>query len=117
MAGSACCNRDGFVVEFPNTFKVRVYDNSLNYTTHTVIRYATKYANVFVYKVLKTSNRVTVWVDSDTITARKEQNGTHLIIRRTLDTPIPNIVCGALTESHKWVVLDDSPKTVEMTLF
>lgn len=117
MACSAYYNCDGLVVEFPHKFMVRIYDNSLNFTTHTVIRYATKFANVFVYKVLKTSNRVTVWTDSNTITARKEQNGTHLIVRHTPDTPIPNIVCGALTEAHKWVVLDDSPNTVEMTLF
>ena len=117
MAGSVFRNCNGVVVEFPYSFKIRIYDNSLNYTTHTVRSYTTDFVNVFVYKIAKRSGKVTVWTDRDIIMARREHNGSQRIVRYSPDTSIPNIVCAMLTELHCWAVLDDSPNSIEMTLF
>ena len=109
--------RDDRVVRFPQHFRVRFYDRGLQYTKHLVVSYPTDCANMRIYCVQKTQEKVTVWVDKDVIVARNESPSRNLIVRHTLDTPIMNVVRNALTFKHRLVTLDAEPETLELTLF
>lgn len=109
--------RDDRVVRFPQHFRVRFYDQGLHYTKHLVVSYPTDCANMRIYCVQKTGEKVTVWVDKDVIVARNESTARNLIVRHTLDTPIMNVVRDALTFRYRLVTLDTNPETLELTLF
>ena len=115
-----CCDyfvRDDRVVRFPQHFRVRFYDHGLQYTKHLVVSYPTDCANMRIYCVQKTQEKVTVWVDKDVIVARNESSSRNLIVRHTLDTPIMDVVRDALTFRHRLVTLDEEPERLELTLF
>ena len=109
--------RDGCVVRFPQHFRIRFYDQGLQHTKHQVVSYPTDCANMRIYCVQKTQEKVTVWVDKDAIVARNESPSRNLIVRHTLDTPITDVVRDALTFRHRLVTLDDEPETFDLTLF
>lgn len=109
--------RDDHVVRFPQHFRVRFYDQGLRYTKHLVVSYPTNCANMRIYCVQKTQEKVTVWVDKDVIVARNESPSRNLIVSHTLDTPIMDIVRDSLTFKHRLVTLDEDPETLVLTLF
>lgn len=109
--------RDDCVVRFPQHFRVRFYDKRLQYTKHLVVSYPTDCANMRIYCVQKTQEKVTVWVDKDVIVARNESSSRNLIVRHTLHTPIIDVVRDALTFRHRLVILDDDPERLELPLF
>lgn len=109
--------RDDRVVRFPQRFRVRFYSQGLQHTKHLVVSYPTDCANMRIYCVQKTQEKVTVWVDKDVIVARNESPSRNLIVRHTLDTPIMDVVRDALTFRHRFVTLEDDPERLELTLF
>jgi hypothetical protein len=109
--------RDDRVVRFPQHFRVRFYDQGLQYTKHLVVSYPTDCANMRIYCVQKTQEKVTVWVDKDVIVARNESPSRNLIVSHTLDTPIIDVVRDALTFRHRLVTLEEEPERLELTLF
>lgn len=117
MGSDVCCNCNDYIVKFPKSFHIRIYDNALRYRTYNVIRYATKFADMFIYTVMKTRHRVIVWVDTDVIVARYGQQGSHRVLRFTSDTHIENIVCSVITDRKLWAVPEDEPRSIEVTLF
>lgn len=117
MDSDVCYNCNDFVVRFPKSFHIRVYDNSLRYRTHNVIRYTTKFANVFTYAVMRSQNKVTVWINTNTIVGRYERQGIHRVMSFTPDTHIQNIVCALITDKKRWAVPEDEPQPIEVPLF
>lgn len=117
MDGDVCRNCNDYVVRFPNSFHIRIYNNSLWYRTHNVLRYSTKFANVFTYSVMRSLYNVTVWTDSDGIVGRYERQGTHRVMRFTPDTHIQNVVCALITDKDRWAVPEDDPSSIEVALF
>lgn len=117
MDSDVYCNCNDYIVKFLKSFHIRIYDNTLRYRTYNVIRYATKFANMFIYTVMKTRHRVIVWVDTDVIVARYEQQGSHRVLRFTPDTHIENIVCSVITDMKLWAVPENESRSIEMTLF
>lgn len=117
MVGSVVRRCDGCDVIFPKAFRVRIYDYSLNFKRHNVLRYPTDFVNVFKYVVLKTNEKFTIWTDKEVVIARKEQHGTNIVMRFLPDTTVEQIVCAMITNNYRWAVLDDSPESIEQTLF
>lgn len=117
VGSDICYNCDDYVVKFPSSFHIRVYDNGLRYHTYNTLRYATKFANVFIYTVMKTRHKVVVWVDTDVIVARYEQQGTHRVMRFAPYTHIENIVCSMITDRQLWAVPEGEPRFIEAVLF
>lgn len=110
-----CTN--GFNVSFPNNFRVRKYNNSLNYSTHNVIRYHTKNPFIYVYAMMRSKETVTVHITSTEIVAQNDRLTFPKYMHFNLDTPIDKIVCQMLTKPNSLVVLDEDSNIDESTLF
>lgn len=100
------CN--GSVITFPNTFRVRKYDNDLNYTTHNILRYHTADTHTFIYRMTRSTESVTVRITKSEIIAQNDRLGNHKYMRFSLNTPIPNIVCEMLSKHNSLVILDNT---------
>lgn len=111
------CRCNGFDVKIPKGFRVRKYNNSLDYHTHNVLFYATKQPNVFVYCMMRSMERVTVRICELEIIAQNDHLRGHKYMHFSVDTPIENIVCEMLTKPDSLIVLDDDPNMIEQTLF
>lgn len=109
------CN--GHTVSFPRIFRVRKYNGSLNYRTHSVIRYETSHPTVYTYQMSRSTERVSVRVTDSDIVAENDRLGAYKYMHFPASTPIANIVCEMLTKSDSLVVLDDSTDSIEQTLF
>lgn len=99
---------DGSVVTFPKAFRVRKYDNALNYSVHNVLRYHTKNSRAFVYCMMRSPEKVTVRVSDSDIIAQNDRLSNYKYMHFPVDTPISNIVCEMLTKKHSLVVLEDT---------
>nr|DAX59679.1 MAG TPA: hypothetical protein [Bacteriophage sp.] len=108
---------DGHIVSFPNTFRVRKYNNSLDYLTHNVIRYATMHTHTFVYRMMRSTEEVVVRVTDSDIVAQNDRLRAHKYMHFPPSTHIKNIVCEMLTKPDSLVVLDTNSDSVEQTLF
>lgn len=108
---------DGCVVTIPKGFRVRKYDNSLNYRSHNVLRYHTKHPNTFVFCVMRSTEKVTVRVTESDIVAQNDRQYNYKYMHFDARTPIDKIVCEMLTKRDSLVVLDDNTQSVEQTLF
>lgn len=104
-------------VVFPNQFTVRKYGNDLNYTLHRVIRYYTSNPQTYVYCMMRSSQKVTVRIDSENIVAMNDRPGNPKYIHFPHTTRIPNIVCEMLTNPKFLVVLESSSEDESPTLF
>lgn len=109
------CN--GSVVTFPKGFRVRKYDNALNYRSHNVLRYATKHARTFVYCMMRSSEKVTVRVTESEIVAMNDRLDGYKYMYFSATTPIDKVVCEMLTKRDSLVVPDDDPECIELPLF
>lgn len=104
-------------VTFPEQFTVRKYNSNLDYTTHRVIRYTTSNTYTFVYRMMRSSERVIVRLGSNHIVA---MNDCATDFRRTQyshDTPVDALVCDMLTKDGSLVVLEDTSCDAPPTLF
>ncbi len=108
---------DGCDVVIPNGFRVRKYDNSLNYRSHNVIRYNTKYPRTFVFCMMRSTEKVTVRVTEFDIVAQNDRLCNYKYMHFDARTPIDKIVCEMFTKRDSLVVLDDNPQSVDLTLF
>lgn len=108
---------DGHTVSFPRIFRVRKYDNHLNYRIHNVIRYETMDAHTFVYRMMRSIEEVVVRVTDSDILAQNNRLGAYKYMHFLSSTPIDKIVCEMLTKRDSLVVLDDNPGFTEPTLF
>ena len=108
---------DGSVVTIPKGFRVRKYDNSLNYRSHNVLRYCTKHPYTFVFCMMRSTEKVTVRVTESDIVAQNDRLGNYKYMHFDARTPIDKIVCEMLTKRDSLVVLDDNTQSVEQTLF
>lgn len=112
-----CIYCDGHTVSVPNIFKVRKYNNSLDYRTHNVIRYDTIHTHTFVYRMMRSIEEVVVRVTDSDIVAQNDRLGAYKYMHFPASTHIENIVCEMLTKPDSLVVLDTNPDSVEQTLF
>lgn len=110
------CGNDCDVI-FPKSFVVRKYDNKLNYSVHKVIRYHTINPQTFVYCMMRSTEKVTVRVDSEKIVAMSDRIGQPKYIHFSHETPVDKLVCEMLTKKESLVVLDTPWDTTNPTLF
>lgn len=108
---------DGHIVSFPNTFRVRKYNNSLDYRTHNVIRYETTHKHKFVYRMMRSNEEVVVRVTDSDIVAQNDRLRAYKYMHFPPSTPIENIVCEMLTKPNSLVVLDTNFNSAEQVLF
>lgn len=90
----------------PNGFNVRYYDSQLHYTTHNVIPYKTSLPNHLVYKVIRSMDKVNVWLTSDGIVAQLDVSGYRKYIQFPSNTSATEIVCTMLSQTGKIIVAD-----------
>ena len=108
---------DGHVVSFPQIFRVRKYNNSLDYRRHNVLRYETSDTHTFVYRMMRSTEEVVVRVTDSDIIAQNDRLGAFKHMHFPSHTPIDKVVCEMLTKPNSLVVLDDNPESVEQPLF
>ena len=108
---------DGHVVSFPQIFRVRKYNNSLDYRTHNVLRYETTDTHTFVYRMMRSNEGVVVRVTESDIVAQNDRLDAYKYMHFPAHTPINKVVCEMLTKTNSLVVLDDNPESVEQPLF
>lgn len=108
---------DGCAVVIPKWFRVRKYDNSLNYRSHNVLRYNTKHPHTFVFCMMRSTEKVTLRVTESDIVAQNDSLSNYKYMHFDARTPIDKIVCEMLTRRDSLVVLDDDPQSVELTYF
>lgn len=109
------CN-DG-IVTVPNGFRVRRYDNKLNYRTHNVLRYPTKHRDSFFFCMMRSTEKVWVRITESEIVAMNDRLENPKYMHFPTTTPIESVVCEMLTRRDALVVIDDNPQSVEQTLF
>lgn len=92
---------------YPNGFVVRYYDNMLNYTRHTVLPYKTSFPNQLIYKVMRSPDKVKVWLTEDEIISQSNipsyRNHNHFPKSYTAS----GVVCATLSQRGNLVVVDD----------
>lgn len=108
---------NGYDVTFPEQFTVRKYNNRLNYTTHRVIRYVTANTYTFVYCMMRSSEKVTVRLDSEDIVATNDRPDNPKHIHFSHSIPVDALVCEMLTKRDSLVVLEDASHDTSPTLF
>lgn len=89
----------------PHGFHVRYYDNTLSYKVHNVIPYKTSSPNHLVYKVMRSMDKVNVWLTSEGIVAQLDIPGHSKYIQFPSNTSATEIVCTMLSQ-RKLVVVD-----------
>ena len=90
----------------PHGFHVRYYDNNLRYKVHNVIPYKTSLPNHLIYKVMRSIDKVNVWLTSDGIVAQLDNSGHCKYIQFPSNTSAAEIVCTILSQRGKLVVID-----------
>ena len=90
----------------PHGFHVRYYDNRLFYKVHNVIPYKTSSPNHLVYKVMRSMDKVNVWLTSEGIVAQLDVPGHSKYIQFPSNTSATEIVCTMLSQRRKLVVVD-----------
>lgn len=90
----------------PYGFHVRYYDSGLSYKVHNVIPYKTSSPNHLVYKVMRSIDKVNVWLTSDGIVAQLDIPGHSKYIQFPSNSSASEIVCTMLAQRGKIVVVD-----------
>lgn len=108
---------DGVVVTVPKGFRVRRYDNKLNYRTHNVLQYPTKHRDSFIFCMMRSTEKVWVHITGSEIVAMNDRLENLKYKHFSPTTPIENIVCEMFTKRDSLVVLDDNPESIEQPLF
>lgn len=90
----------------PHGFPVRYYDSSLSYKSHSVIPYKTTTPNHLAYKVMRSPDRVDVWLTDDDIVAKFDVQGTSRYAHFPKDYTAPQIVCATLSQQGRIIIPD-----------
>lgn len=117
MDGGIVFRGNGFDVVFPKYFTVRKYDNKLNYSHHKIIRYYTSNTHTFVYCMMRSPEKVTVWIDSESIVAMNERLDCPKYNHFSHETPVDKLLCEMFTNKDSLVVVEDTLDIVQPTLF
>lgn len=99
----------------PYSFHVRYYDNKLFYKLHNVIPYKTSSPYHLVYKVMRSSDKVNIWLTNDGIVAQLDVIGYRNYDYFPTHTPVTQIVCSMLSKRGRLIVLDSD--SINPTLF
>lgn len=91
----------------PHGFHVRYYDSGLFYKVHNVIPYKTSLPNHLVYKVMRSTDKVHVWLTNDGIVAQLDIPGYSKYIQFSPNSSASEIVCAMLAQRGKIVVVDN----------
>lgn len=92
----------------PHGFHVRYYDSTLSYSVHSVIPYKTSSPNHLIYKVMRSRDKVNLWLMADEIVAQLDVPGQNMLQSFSPNLSVKQIVCATLSQSGKLVVFDDS---------
>ncbi len=106
---------DRWDFDHPHSFHVRYYDNSLSYKVHNVIPYKTSSPNHLVYKVMRSMDKVNVWLTSEGIVAQLDIRGHNKHIQFSSNSSATEIVCAMLAQRGKIVVVDSD--SIQLELF
>lgn len=109
------CN--GHAVSLPTAFRVRKYNNSLDYRTHNVLRYDTNDPHTYVYRMMRSIEEVVVRLTTTDIVAQNSRLRDFKYMHFSSDTSIERLVCEMLTKPDSLVVLDNNPDSIEQPLF
>lgn len=90
----------------PHGFHVRYYDDNLLYRVHNVIPYKTSSPNHLIYKVMRSTDKVNVWLTSDSIVAQLDVLGHRKHVQFPPNASAEEIVCTMLSQRGKLIVLD-----------
>lgn len=91
----------------PHGFRVRYYDDKLLYKVHNVIPYKTSLPNHLVYKVMRSRDKVNVWLTSEGIVAQLDTQEHRKYIQFSTDSSVVEIICTMLSQTGKLVVADN----------
>lgn len=97
---------DRWDFDHPHGFHVRYYNNNLLYKVHNVIPYKTSSPNHLIYKVMRSTDKVNVWLTSDGIVAQLDIPRHRKHIQFPSNTSATEIVCTMLAQRGKLVVID-----------
>lgn len=90
----------------PLSFHVRYYDDRLRYKLHNVIPYKTSSPNHLVYKVMRSSDKVNIWLTNDGIVAQLDVDGYRNYDHFPTHAPVTQIVCSMLSKRGRLIVVD-----------
>ena len=90
----------------PHGFSVRYYDNTLAYKVHNVIPYKTTNPSYLVYNVMRSPDKVNVWLTDDDIVAQLDILGHNRYARFPKDYTAPQVVCAMLSQRGRLVIPD-----------
>ena len=90
----------------PHGFHVRYYNNNLQYKVHNVLPYKTSSPNHIVYQVLRSRDKVNVWLTNDEIVAQLDNAGRGNYNHFPLNSSAIEIVCAMLSKTGRLVVAD-----------
>lgn len=90
----------------PHGFRVRYYDNTLNYKVHSVIPYKTTNLYHLIYKVMRSPDKINVWFTGDDIVAHLNVQGDSRYGHFPKDYTAQQIVCAMLSQKGRLVVAD-----------
>lgn len=91
----------------PHGFRVRYYDDTLNYKIHSVIPYKTANLYHLIYKVMRSPDKINVWFASNSIVAHLNYQGDGIYGHFTKDYTAQQIVCAMLSQNGRLVVVDE----------
>ena len=92
---------------YPNGFVVRYYDDMLNYTRHTVLPYKTSFPNQLIYKVIRSPDKIKIWLTEDEIISQSNIPGYRNYNHFPKSYTVSGIVCSTLSQRGNLVVVDD----------
>ena len=90
----------------PHGFHVRYYNDSLLYRVHNVIPYKTSSPNHLIYKVMRSMDKVNIWLTNDGIVAQLDIPGHSKYIQFSSNCSVVEVVCTMLSQRGKLVVVD-----------
>lgn len=89
----------------PHGFSVRYYDNTLTYKVHSVVPYKTTNLYHLVYKVMRSPDKVKIWLRDD-IVAQLESLGHTSYAHFPKEYTAPQVVCAMLSQQGRLITLD-----------
>lgn len=98
----------------PYGFHVRYYDDRLCYKVHNVIPYKTSSPNHLIYKVMRSQDKVNVFLTDDNIIAELDVPGFRKYIQFSKDCSMREIICTMLSQRGKLVVIDADSFQLEL---
>lgn len=92
---------------YPNGFVVRYYDDLLNYTRHTVLPYKTSSPNQLIYKVMRSPDKVKLWLTEYEIISQLDVPGYRAFQHFPESYNASQVICATLSQRGILVVVDD----------